>query len=90
MNANELKEQLKNGAFYYYKFGLLIKGKVKMVLQSDDNTLNVNFEGGTVDIYLDTIKPIRRPGNIIEKFKWCYILKNYDDECIGYIGEKEN
>lgn len=89
MDIEELKEQLSYGTFYYHKFGLLIKSKVKIVLQSDKNTLNVSFEGGTADIYIDTIKPIRRPGNIIAKFKWCYILTNYYDECIGYIGEKE-
>ncbi|WP_294395291.1 hypothetical protein [uncultured Clostridium sp.] len=90
MNIKELKEQLSEGTFYYYKFGLLVKGKVKMILQSDDNTLNVSFEGGTVDVYADTIKSIRRPGNIIAKFKWCYMLKNYYDDCIGYIGHIED
>lgn len=48
----ELKEQLKQGTFYYHKFGLLVKGKVNLVLEMSKDTLNVNFTGGTVDIYI--------------------------------------
>lgn len=88
MEIEELKEQLQQGTFYYHKFGLLVKGKVKLVLPIDNDTLNVNFTGGTVDIYMDKIKAVRRPDNIIAKFEWCYKLRNEYDECIGYIGEK--
>ncbi|MBY6915504.1 hypothetical protein [Clostridium botulinum] len=87
MDIKELKEQLKEGTFYYHKFGLLVKGKVNMILELSKDSLNVNFEGGTVDIYSDKVKKIRRPGNIIERFEWCYILKNQYNECIGYIGK---
>ena len=89
MKIEELKEQLMAGTYYYHKFGLLVKGKVNLVLPIDNNTLNVNFTGGTVDIYTDKIKSVRRPDNIIAKFEWCYKLKNEDNECIGYIGETE-
>lgn len=86
----ELKEQLQQGTFYYYKFGLFFKGKVNNVLQISEDTLNVSFVGGDVDVYADKIKPVRRPGNIIVAFKWCYQLKNEYDDIIGYIGLKEN
>ncbi|EES48906.1 hypothetical protein NE172_02195 [Clostridium botulinum] len=87
MDIKKLKEQLKEGTFYYYKFGLLVKGKINMVLEFSENSLNANFEGGTVDIYLDKIKKVRRPDNIVVKFEWCYILKNEYNDCIGYIGK---
>lgn len=82
----ELKEQLQQGTFYYHKFGLLVKGKVNVVLQNSETTLNVNFIGGMVDVYIDKLKPVRRPGNIIADFEWCYMLKNEYDDIIGYIG----
>ncbi|NFA42716.1 hypothetical protein EXM65_09055 [Clostridium botulinum] len=88
-NIQELKEQLKKGTFYYHKFGLLVKGKVNIVLQNSETTLNVSFVGGIVDVYMDKIKLIRRPGNIIASFKWCYQLKNEYDDLIGYIGKVE-
>lgn len=84
-----VKEQLSKGTFYYHKFGLLVKGKVNLVLEMSKDTLNVNFTGGTVDIYMDKIKSVRRPENIIAKFKWCYQLRNEYNEVIGYIGETE-
>lgn len=85
----ELKEQLQEGTFYYHKFGLLVKGKVNIVLQVSENTLNVSFVGGCVDVYRYKIKPVKRPANIIAEFKWCYVLKNEYDDVIGYVGLKE-
>lgn len=87
INIEKLKEQLQQGSFYYHKFGLLVKGKVNIVLQISNDTLNVNFVGGCVDVYKDKIKAIRRPGNIIADFEWCYMLKNEYDDVIGYIGK---
>ncbi|MEX0060338.1 hypothetical protein [Clostridium butyricum] len=89
MNIKELKEQLLQGTFYYYKDALLIHAKVKNICELT-SCLHIDFEGGAVDVATDKIKPIRRPGNIVEKFNWCYILKNYEAECIGYIGQIED
>lgn len=89
MRINKLAEQLKEGTFYYYKIGLFIKSPVIEVFKIDDNSLTVNFNNGAVDVYLDTIKSIKRPSNIVKPFKWCYVLKNYYDEIIGYIGLEE-
>lgn len=86
----ELKEQILKGTFYYSKPGaLLVKGKVYNVINYDDGELEIFFTGGIVSIYKDKLKKIRRPADIIGAFKWCYLLKNDDNECIGYIGEKE-
>ena len=87
MEIKELKEQLLKGTFYYYKDTLLIHAKVNNVCSVGKNSIHIDFEGGAVSVAIDKIKPIKRPGNIIEKFNWCYILKSYDNECIGYIGE---
>lgn len=88
IDIKELKEQILKGTFYYYVDALFIHAKVKNICELT-SCLHIGFEGGAVDVALDKIKPIRRPGNIIEKFKWCYILKSYNNECIGYIGECE-
>ena len=90
MNIEELKQQLKEGTFYFHKFGLIISSKVNLILENSQNTLNISFNGGMVDVYMDKIKPVKRPSNIIEKFVWCYRLKNEWDEEIGYIGLKES
>lgn len=82
----ELKNQLKQGTFYYHKFGLLVKGKVNFVLEADDNVLEVSFNGGSVTVYLDKIQKVYAPGHVIRVFKWCYLLKNNYGEEIGYIG----
>lgn len=86
----ELKEQLQQGTFYYHKFGLLVKGKVNLVLENSETMLNINFTGGLVDVYTDKMTLIKRPGNIIADFEWCYMLKNEYDEIIGYIGKVVN
>jgi len=89
INIEELKEQLQQGTFYYYKSSLLVSGKVYNVVVYEDGELEIFFTGGIVGVYKDKIRAIRRPGNIIDKFKWCYLLKNEDNENIGYIGLKE-
>lgn len=90
LNIEELKEQFLKGTFYYYKFGLFVKSKVIRVVTKDNDFLEVSFECGNVDIFINKLKPIRRPGNIIADFEWCYMLQNEYDEVIGYIGLKEN
>ena len=87
-DKKELIEQLKQGTFYYYKDTLLIHAKVNNICELT-SCLHIDFEGGAIDMSIDDIKPIKRPANIVEKFNWCYILKSYDNECIGYIGEME-
>ncbi|MDK2828323.1 MAG: hypothetical protein PWP67_1128 [Clostridium butyricum] len=89
MEIKELKEQLLKGTFYYYKDTLFIHAKVKNVCSVGKDSIRIDFEDGAVVVNIDRIKPIRRPGNIVERFNWCYILKSYDNECIGYIGETE-
>ena len=90
MDIKDLKEQLRSGTFYYYIDTLFIHAKVKSICElSQSKCLHIKFEGGAIDVNFNKIKPIKRPSNIVEKFNWCYILKSYDNECIGYIGEKE-
>ncbi|KHD14992.1 hypothetical protein AWN73_10820 [Clostridium butyricum] len=89
MNIKKIKEQLQQGTFYYYKSNLFIKSEVTRVVEMEDIFLEISFECGNVDVFIDKIKPVRRPDNIIAKFKWCYKLKNEYDDVIGYIGLKE-
>ncbi|MDU4750302.1 MAG: hypothetical protein E6X86_04660 [Clostridium butyricum] len=90
MDIKELKEQLLQGTFYYYIDTLLIHAKVKNICSVGKDSIHIGFEGGAVTVGIDNIKPIKRPGNILEKFNWCYVLRSYDNKCIGYIGEIEN
>ena len=82
-----LKQQLEKGTFYYHKFGLLIESEINLVLQVDEGKLTVCFNGGIVDVYRDCIQEVSSPSESLNKFEWCYKLKNYYDETIGYIGE---
>ena len=86
-DIQELKEQLSKGTFYYCKSELWIQSKIEEVNIIEGDYLMIRFNGGHADAFLKNVKAIRRPANIVKKFNWCYILKNYDNECIGYIGE---
>lgn len=88
MEKDKLMEQLKKGTYYYNKMGLFIKSSVTNVFMYDNESLGVDFACGAVDIFLNTIKDIKRPPGVIKSFEWCYMLKNYYDEVIGYIGKE--
>lgn len=88
MEIDKLIEQLKQGTFYYYKIGLFIKSPVKNVFIFDENSLSIAFSYGSLDIFLDTIESIKKPSRILNDFDWCYVIKNYYGEVIGYIGKE--
>lgn len=86
-----LIEQLKQGTFYYNKFGLSIRANIISVVKMDCNTLYISFEGGTCSLYLDKVKKVLSPDNIVRGvFKWCYRLSNQQNELIGFIALKES
>lgn len=89
LNIEELKEQLQKGTFYYYKSNLFIKSEIIKVVVMEGIFLEISFECGNADTFIENIIPVKRPPNIVKKFEWCYKLKNEDDECIGYIGKVE-
>lgn len=89
IDIENLKDKLKQGTFYYYIDSLFIHAQVKDTCSIGKENIRIEFEGGAVTVGIDNIEPIRRPSNVVEKFNWCYILKSYDNECIGYIGEIE-
>lgn len=90
MNRAELCKQLKEGTFYFYKFGLVVKLPVAEVTDKED-FIELNFanNGGYVDVFVEHMQKVSRPGNIIAKFDWCYSLKNDYEDHIGYIGKEE-
>ena len=88
MEKDKLIRQLKQGTYYYNKLGLFIKSPVTNIVMYDNEGLGVDFAYEAVDIYLDTIKVIKNPPGVIKSFEWCYMLKNYYDEVIGYIGKE--
>ena len=89
MKIQELKEQLSRGTFYYCKPELWIQSKIEQVDIIENDYLMIRFNCGHADAFLKNVKTIKSPDNIDAKFKWCYILRNYDNECIGYIGQTE-
>lgn len=90
MDRKELCKQLKEGTFYFYKFGLLVKLPVASVIDKEDFiTLDFANNAGYVDVFVEHMQKVSRPGNIIAKFKWCYSLKNDYGDHIGYIGRTE-
>jgi hypothetical protein len=86
-----LCEKMEEGFYYFYKFDLFIKLKIEKVVYLGEET-KILFKGknGHLNIWLDSqIKKISRPGNIIQKFDWCYILKDSEGEILGYIGRPQ-
>lgn len=91
MDRAELCKQLKEGTFYFYKFGLLVKLQFAEVIDKGD-FIELNFanNGGYVHVFVEHMQKVSRPGNIISKFDWCYSLKNDYEDLIGYIGKEED
>lgn len=91
MDRTELCKQLEEGTFYFYKFGLLVSLPVAEVIDKEDFiTLDFANNAGYVDVFVEHMQKVSRPGNIIAKFKWCYSLNNDYEDHIGYIGKKED
>ena len=78
---NDLKEKLIGATYSFNLCGLAIKSKINKVFISDDKTLIIFFNGGCCDVYKDCIEEIEKSG-----YKWCYKLKNYLGDELGYIG----
>lgn len=89
MEDRKLKEQLQKCTFYFYKSNLFIKSEVTRVIEMEGIFLEISFECDNVDAFIENIVPVKRPPNIVKKFEWCYMPKNEDDECVGYIGKIE-
>jgi hypothetical protein len=82
-----LEEKLKVGHFYYNKFGLFIKAKIKEII-AEDNKINITFEGGNAETTLNKIEASENKTNVASRFDWCYKIKNEFGEEIGYIGHE--
>ncbi|MBK1809171.1 hypothetical protein JHL18_00720 [Clostridium sp. YIM B02505] len=86
-NIENLEEKLRTGYFYYNKFGLFIKSKVKEIT-TEDNKINIEFEGGQVETTLSKIEIIEDKTNVATRFEWCYKVKNSFNEEMGFIGHE--
>lgn len=91
MDRTELCKQLKEGTFYFYKFGLLVKLPVEEVIDKEDFiTLRFTNNVGYVHVFVEHMQKAISPGNVLSKFDWCYSLKNDYGDLIGYIGKEED
>ncbi len=84
-------ENIGEGYYYFYKSDLLIKISIRKMV-SEDGAVKIKFAENTGElvIWTDTsVKKVSRPGNIIQKFEWCYIIKDSVGEILGYLGKPE-
>ena len=76
-------EDLKDVSYYFYNDNLFIKSSI---LSVDHRNLEVIFQNGSVVISKDVkITKIKKPSNVIKKFKWCYSLRDKYGELLGYL-----
>ena len=93
MSNKELCKQLEEGTFYDDSFGKFFKIPVLYVRDRGDLiTIHLDLVHGEaqIDVAPENIKKVRRPSNIIAKFKWCYILRNDYGGFLGWIGLRED
>lgn len=81
-----VNENLIEGTYYFIKGELFIKSKI-IDIEENGTTLNIKFTCGELEVQEENLIKVRRPCNLIQKFIWCYILRNSSNEVIGYIGK---
>lgn len=84
-DINKLVQQLQEGKVYINKLSLCIRAKVQKVFIADKDKLTILFHDGCIDFILSKAKKVIAPSNAIRDFEWCYELRNYYDDVIGYI-----
>jgi hypothetical protein len=86
-----LCEAIEEGYYYFYKFDLFIKLSISKTI-SEDGAIKIKLDNnaGELIIWIDTIvKKVSRPGFLVSKFEWCYLIKNSEGELLGYIGKTQ-
>jgi hypothetical protein len=84
-----LCEAIEEGFYYFYKFDLFIKLGIKKTV-NEDGAIKIKFWDNDSELIIwteTTVRKVSRPGNIIAKFDWCYLIKNTEGEVLGYIGK---
>lgn len=81
-------EELTEGYYYFYMFELFIKlGIDKGIIEDGNIEIKFKDNSGGLTIWKDTkIRRVPRPSNILNKFEWCYMIKDSDGRVLGYIG----
>lgn len=74
------------GVYYYFsKTDLAIKAQLTSVEHSRES-IYIQFTTGSIVISdTSTIKKVKKPRNNTGAFEFCYMIKNSEDEVIGYI-----
>lgn len=86
----KLKKLLESGTYYYSINDLWIRSKVAYITNYvAKDYFEVFFGSGSVKFDINNIEKVYHPSIVVGKFKWCYLLKNNDNENIGYIGYSE-
>jgi hypothetical protein len=86
----DIPEDLSGVYFYFQKTGLVIKAELVSVEHSREE-IYIEFTGGNLSISSESkIIKVKRPSNNVDKFEFCYLIKNYSDEILGYIGKPHN
>lgn len=77
----ELKDKLLEGTYVFCKNGLYINAKIHNVIEQEDK-ITLFFYDGSIDVYIDHIEEIKEP-----KCIWCYKIKNYLGQDMGFINK---
>jgi hypothetical protein len=83
----DIPEDLSGVYFYFQKTGLEIKAELISVEHSREE-IYIGFTGGSLSMPSESkIVKVKRPSNNVDKFEFCYLIKNNSDEVLGYIGK---
>lgn len=78
----ELKDKLLEGTYVFCKDGLCIDAKIYNVIEEEDK-ISLYFYDGSIDVYKDCIEEVESLPNVI----WCYKIKNYLGQDMGFINK---
>lgn len=84
----DIPEDLSEVYYYFHKTDLTIKSQVISVEHSRED-IYIQFTAGSI-VISDTsiIKKVKKPSNDTNLFEFCYMIKNPNNEVIGYIGKQ--
>ncbi|KGK81154.1 hypothetical protein [Clostridium sp. HMP27] len=86
----DISEDLLGVHYYFQKTDLRIKSQLTSVEHSRES-IYIQFTTGNIVISdTSTIKKVKKPSNNIGIFEFCYMIKNSDNEIIGYIGKESD
>ncbi|WP_310939913.1 hypothetical protein [Clostridium sp. SHJSY1] len=86
----DIPNDLSEVYYYFHKTDLTIKAQLTSVEHSRED-IYIQFTTGSIVISdMSKIRKVKKPIHNTGTFEFCYMIKNSDNEVIGYIGKQND